>query len=64
MKKRKVKRCAWKEDSEHAEGRASRDGLRRALDEISLWPFDIMGDCVADAKHIAKKALEADGEGK
>lgn len=52
----------------HAEGvkagRASRDGLRKALDTISLWPFDIMGDCVKDARHIAKKALEADGEGK
>lgn len=45
-------------------GRHSRDGLRRALDTISLWPFDIMGDCIADARHIARKALEDDGEGK
>ena len=45
-------------------GRRSRDGMRRALDTISLWPFDVMGDCVRDARHIAKKALEADGEPK
>ena len=52
------KLCAYEEV--FAAGRASRDGLRRALDTIRLWPFDIVGDCVKDARHIASKALEAD----
>lgn len=33
--------------------------LRRALELIAAWPFDIMGDCVADARRVAKAALES-----
>ncbi|HUX03242.1 MAG TPA: hypothetical protein VMY35_19950 [Phycisphaerae bacterium] len=38
--------------------------LREALTTISEWPFDIMGDCVADARRLAAEALAAkEGEG-
>lgn len=39
--------------------------LREALALIEEWPFDIMGDCVADAQGVARKALaQAEGEPK
>ena len=43
------------------EARALR--MERALRTIEAWPFNIMGDCVADARALARKALEeADDE--
>lgn len=30
---------------------------REALQIIAEWPFDIMSDCVADARKVARKAL-------
>ena len=38
------------------EARALR--MERALRTIEAWPFNIMGDCVADARALARKALE------
>lgn len=35
--------------------------LKVALEVIADWEFDIMGDCVADAKRVAQIALTADG---
>ena len=34
-----------------------RNGLRAALETIRDWPFDIRGDCVADARRLADSAL-------
>jgi len=42
------------------EARALR--MERALRTIEAWPFNIMGDCVADARALARKALGADDE--
>ena len=39
---------------------AERERGRRlvgALREIEEWRFDIRGDCVADARHVARQAL-------
>ena len=50
------------------DGRIGEPGARalrmeRALRTIEAWPFDFMGDCVADARALARKALEeADDE--
>ena len=38
------------------EARALR--MEGALRTIEAWPFDFMGDCVADARALARKALE------
>ncbi len=34
------------------------DRQRDALSRIVEWPYDIMGDCVFDARKDAKEALE------
>lgn len=44
----------------YEEGRASRDGLRKALEEILATPWGAAG-CM---RNFAKQALEADGETK
>ena len=31
--------------------------LRKAMETIAAWPFDIKGDCVADARQLAQEAL-------
>ena len=31
--------------------------LRKVLERIARWPYDIMGDCVADARREAQEAL-------
>ena len=36
--------------------------LRAALTTIRDWPFDVRGDCVADARKLAQAALRLDGE--
>ena len=36
--------------------------LRAALETIAAWSFDIMGDCVADARSLAQEALKTEDE--
>ena len=45
-------------DLEKAEARAA--DLAKALETISDWPFDVRGDCVADARKLAFAALNPD----
>jgi DNA-directed RNA polymerase subunit RPC12/RpoP len=40
-----------------AEAEAEAARLRAALTTIAEWPFDIRGDCVADARKLARAAL-------
>lgn len=49
-------RDEWQAQLMRAEARAMR--MERALRTIEAWPFDFMGDCVADARALARKALE------
>jgi chromosome segregation ATPase len=42
-------------DLQAAEARA--EAMRAALSTIAEWPFDIRGDCVADARKLAQAAL-------
>jgi regulator of replication initiation timing len=35
---------------------AENERLRKALHRIAEWPYDIMGDCVADARREAAEA--------
>lgn len=58
----KCKRSAYEQG--FLDGRGSRDGLRKMVQMVADWPFDIMGDCVGEAKYLARNALKADGEGK
>lgn len=46
--------------TEAAEARAEK--LRAALETIRDWPFDVMGDCVADARKLAQLALAPDAQ--
>jgi hypothetical protein len=43
------------QNAEQAEARA--EAMRAALSAIAEWPFDIRGDCVADARKLAQAAL-------
>lgn len=49
-------RDEWQVQLTRAEARALR--MEGALRTIEAWPFDFMGDCVADARALARKALE------
>ena len=49
-------RDEWQVQLTRAEARALR--MEGALRTIEAWPFNIMGDCVADARALARKALE------
>jgi hypothetical protein len=41
--------------------RAENEQMRTALRRVAVWPYDIMGDCVAEAKHETAEAAK-DGE--
>ena len=55
MKKRTAKEIADRRDfcEKHF------DALEAALRTIEAWEFDFMGDCVADARKVARDALDA-----
>ena len=53
--------CPFKEQI--ADLKAKVEKLREALKRIRDWPYDIMGDCVYDARKEAEDALEEAADG-
>jgi len=57
----KCKRSAYEQG--FLDGRGSRDGLRKALEDLRDCNWSIgIGDRMDPVREIARKALEADGE--
>lgn len=53
-----IDRCGQATLDELARLRADNITMRTALNRIAEWPYDIMGDCVAEAKREAAEAAK------
>jgi hypothetical protein len=54
---RLMEAAAGKAEAEVEKLRAENERFRIALEHIKDWPYDIMGDCVYDARKEAAEAL-------